>query len=101
MRPTASNLDQKVIQELYRYRCLSLARLGESRFFEVINNIQGADNEFLMGFYYRQKGKYVKSCDHLMQALKLRKDFAMAKGELTLVLIALIEKYIFHIKNIK
>jgi tetratricopeptide (TPR) repeat protein len=88
-RQTVSNIDRKVIQELQRYLCLSLARLGESRFLTAIRNIHGSDHEFLMGFYYRQKGKYIESLEYLTNALKLRKDFAMAKGELVLVYIGL------------
>jgi len=88
-RPTINNFDQKVIQELNRFLCLSLARLGESRFFDVIKNIQGSDHEFLMGFYYRQKGNYVEAAEHLTVALKMRNDFPMAKGELAIVLIGL------------
>jgi hypothetical protein len=88
-RPTINNFDQKAIQELNRFLCLSLARLGESRFFDVVKNVQGSDYEFLMGFYYRQKGKYVESAEHLTAALKMRNDFSMAKGELALVLIGL------------
>jgi tetratricopeptide (TPR) repeat protein len=89
VRPTVNNLDKKVIQELHRYLCLSLARLGENRFFDVVKNVHGSDREFLMGFYYRQKGKYADSLRYLTNALKLRKDFAIAKSELVLVYIGL------------
>jgi tetratricopeptide (TPR) repeat protein len=88
-RPTIKNIDLKVIQELQRYLCLSLARLGDTRFFEAIKKIYGSDYEFLMGFFYRQKGKYTESLKYLTNALKLRKDFAMAKSELVLVYIGL------------
>jgi tetratricopeptide (TPR) repeat protein len=88
-RQTVNNLDNKVIQELNRYLCLSLARLGEQRFFDVIKTVHGSDHEFLMGFYYRQKGNYAESIKHLMDAVRLRKDFAMAKSELVLAYIGL------------
>jgi tetratricopeptide (TPR) repeat protein len=88
-RQTVNNLDQKVTQELNRYLCLSLVRLGEPRFFDVIKNVHGSDHEFLKGFYYRQKGDYVESVKHLSEATRLRKDFSMAKSELVLAYIGL------------
>jgi hypothetical protein len=86
---SSNNLDPKIIRELQYYLCLSLARLSDTRFLEVVKNIQGADNKFLMGFYYRQKGSYRMALDLLMEATTMRKNFNMAKRELVQVYIRL------------
>ena len=89
-RPS-SNLDPKIIQELQFYLCLSLARLGETRFLDEVKVIHGADHEYLMGFFYRQRGNYKEALIHLKNAIQSRKNFNMAKRELVQVYIRLEE----------
>ena len=40
--------------------------------------IEGADHEFLFGFYYRQIGRFDKALERINNSLKLRENFSKA-----------------------
>ncbi|MBV2240595.1 hypothetical protein KQR57_04090 [Bacillus inaquosorum] len=61
---------------------LFLARLKNPRFLEEVQQINGADHNFLLGFYYRLTGNDIKAIERLNKALEERPNFARAKREL-------------------
>ena len=87
----AEYLDEKIVKEIRYYLCLSLIRLrteeASSRFLREVESIKGLENDFLMGFYYRIKGKPKKSISYLQRLLKQSPNFSRAKRELVQVLL--------------
>ena len=78
-------MDDKIKHEIQYYLCSSLARLKKTRFLSEVQNIKGADHNFLMGFYYRLTGNDIKAIERLNQALEERPNFSRAKRELVVV----------------
>jgi len=68
---------------------MALAKRRDRRMLAEVQNIQGADHSFLLGFYYRMTGNYDKALERLDESLKLRKNFSKAKREKVQVLINL------------
>ena len=46
-----------------------------------VQNISGADHDFLLGFYYRMTGNYERALEKFELALEKRKNFSKAKRE--------------------
>lgn len=87
----AEYLDEKIVKEIRYYLCLSLIRLrteeASNRFLKEVESIKGYENNFLMGYYYRIKGKPKKSISYLQRLLKQSPNFSRAKRELVQVLL--------------
>ena len=48
----SSFMDQRIIFEIRYLLCSALAKLRKDRFKDEVMKIEGADHEFLFGFYY-------------------------------------------------
>ena len=83
--------DSELINEIYYYYCLSLAREHNGNdFFEALraSRLREEDKYFLEGFYYRINGKPEKAIEVLKKALLIRTNMPKAKRELANALIA-------------
>lgn len=85
-------VDEYIKKEIRYYLCLSLARTKNDRFKEEVRNIDGAEHDFLFGFYYRQIGKTDKAIERYEAALTKRRSFARAQRDLVQVYLS-IEDY--------
>nr|DAV38984.1 MAG TPA: TIR domain [Caudoviricetes sp.] len=74
-------MDPRIVFELRYLLCLALAKLKNDRFKSEVMKIQGADHEFLFGFYYRQISRFDKALEKLNLSLSMRKNFSKAKRE--------------------
>ena len=84
--------DAELINEIYYYYCLSLAREHNGgEFFDALQAAGFTKEEkyFLEGFYYRISGNPEKAIEFLNKALGIRANMAKAKRELANALIAL------------
>lgn len=75
-------LDNDLIREFQYWLCLSLARETDDRFEIEAQNIDGADFNYLYGFYFRFKKRLGDSEHYLEGALKKNPNFQRAKREL-------------------
>lgn len=82
-------IEEKLLFEIRYFLCMALAKRRDRRMLAEVQNISGADHEFLLGFYYRMTGKYEKALEKLELALEMRKNFSKAKREKVQVLINL------------
>ena len=71
----SSFMDQRIIFEIRYLLCSALAKLRKDRFKDEVMKIEGADHEFLFGFYYRQIGRFDKALERINNSLKLRENF--------------------------
>ena len=85
-------IEDKLLFEIRYFLCMALAKRRDKRMLKEVQNISGADHEFLLGFYYRMTGNFDKALDKLENSLKLRRNFSKAKREKVQVLINL-EKF--------
>ena len=74
-------MDKRIVFEIRYLLCLALAKLRKERFKDEVMKIEGADHEFLFGFYYRQIGRFDKALERINNSLKLRENFSKAKRE--------------------
>ncbi|WP_283746893.1 toll/interleukin-1 receptor domain-containing protein [Bacillus cereus] len=84
-------IDTQLVHEIRYFLCLALAKQKKPKFFEEIQNINGADHNFLFGFYYRQIGNNEKALEQLKKSLEIRPNFNRARRELVQVHINLEE----------
>lgn len=77
----SSFMDQRIIFEVRYLLCSALAKLRKDRFKDEVMKIEGADHEFLFGFYYRQIGRFDKALERINNSLSLRENFSKAKRE--------------------
>lgn len=82
-------IEDKLLFEIRYFLCLALAKRRDRRMLSEVQNIVGADHEFLLGFYYRMTGKNEKALEKIEKSLILRKNFSKAKREKVQVLINL------------
>lgn len=80
-------LDQDLVREFKYWLCLSLAREKDSRFESEVQYIEGADYNYLYGFYFRIKKQLDHSEMYLKGALHKNPGFQRAKRELVNVLL--------------
>ena len=85
-------IEDKLLFEIRYFLCMALAKRRDKRMLKEVQNISGADHEFLLGFYYRMTGNFERALDKLENSLKLRRNFSKAKREKVQVLINL-EKF--------
>ena len=78
---SSSFMDDRIIFEIRYLLCSALAKLRDSRFLTEVQKIDGADHDFLFGFYYRQIGKFDKALERINSSLEKRDNFSKAKRE--------------------
>ena len=86
---STSYIEEKLLFEIRYFLCMALAKRRDRRMLAEVQNISGADHEFLLGFYYRMTGNYERALEKLEHALAMRKNFSKAKREKVQVLINL------------
>lgn len=82
-----NRLDKDLVREFKYWLCLSLAREKDSRFEIEVQNIEGADYNYLYGFYFRIKKQLDNAESYLRGALNKNSSFQRAKRELVNVLL--------------
>ncbi len=75
-------LDKKIVKEIRYWLCLSLARKKDSRLTIEVMKINGADHNFLLGFYYRMTGRFNEALIKFNEVLEMSPNFYRAKREL-------------------
>lgn len=75
-------MDIDMERELRCWQCLALAREKDFRFEHEVVNIDGADLDFLFGFYYRRKRNFDQALNFLHRALEKSPNFNRANREL-------------------
>lgn len=83
----SSFMDKNIEREIRYMLCVSLARLGDTRFLTEVQKITGPDHHYLFGFYYRISGKSEKAIQSLDKFLELRHSSMKGRRELVQVLI--------------
>ena len=78
-------LDERILRDVRYWLCLSLARKRDRRMLNEVQNIDGPDHNFLLGFYYRLTGRHSEAIERLTQVLKNSPGFYRAKRELVQV----------------
>lgn len=78
-------LDDKILQDIRYYLCLSLIRIRSSRFLDEKNKIRGLEKDFLMGFYHRINGEPNKAISYFLNLLKKSPNSSKVKRELVQV----------------
>lgn len=80
-------------REISYWACLALCRMAKNsernanRFWTEIKNIDGTDEEFLKGFYFRNQGDYQRAEKYYRLALEHSPNMQRAKRELVTVLL--------------
>ena len=93
IRNDGHDLNEDVNRELLYWNCLSLCRTlkederNKDKFWELVRSIDGADNAFLKGFYFRYDENYPSAEKYLKQALEMSPNMDRAKRELVTVLL--------------
>ena len=85
-------IEEKLVFEIRFFLCMALAQKRDRRFLAEVQEIHGADHNFLLGFYYRREGQYERALTEIEKSLDLRKNFSKAKREKVQLLINL-EQY--------
>lgn len=78
-------LDKRIIKEIRYWLCLSLARRRDRRILEEVQKIDGADHNFLLGFYFRIVGRHDDAIQRFNKVLEEAPNFYRAKRELVQV----------------
>ena len=87
MLENSKRLDESLVREFNYWLCLCLARKSSSRFETAVETMDGADYNYLYGFYYRFKKDYGKSENNLNRALEKYPNFQRARRELVNILL--------------
>lgn len=82
-----SYLDKKIVKEIRYWLCLALCRKRNERLLKEVQHIEGVDHNFLLGFYYRLKGRNNDAIDKFLSVLNINPKFYRAKRELVQVYI--------------
>lgn len=80
-------LDKKIVKEIRYWLCLALCRKRNERLLIEVQKIDGIDHNFLLGFYYRLKGRNLEAIDKFNDVLAQNPKFYRAKRELVQVYI--------------
>ncbi|WP_162340150.1 toll/interleukin-1 receptor domain-containing protein [Cyclobacterium salsum] len=80
-------LDTSLEREFRYWLCLTLARNKSSRFEVEVDYLDGADYDFLYGFYLRFKGKLEAAMTFLQRSLEKNPNSQKAKRELVNILL--------------
>lgn len=85
----AHNYYDEIIRELKYWECLAFCRKQDkNRFFDIVDDIDGADNYFLKGFYFRNVKDYPSAERMYNKALDKNPNLQKAKRELVTVYLA-------------
>jgi tetratricopeptide (TPR) repeat protein len=82
-------MDKRIVFEIRYLLCSALAKLRDTRFLTEVQHIEGADHNFLFGFYYRQIGKFDRALERINKSLDERENFSKAKREKVQIYIAM------------
>lgn len=83
------NVFPEIIRETKYWLCLALAREKDQRFFDVVKDIDGADNAFLKGFYFRNNGDFSRAYNYYADVLESSPTKQRARREMVIVLLSL------------
>ena len=87
----SQNYYTEIKREISYWKCLALCRMAKpnehSDFWTEVNNIEGADNKFLKGFFYRNLGNYKRAESFYNEALEIYPSMQRAKREMVTVLL--------------
>lgn len=87
----AHNYYDEILRELRYWECLAFCRIqDEKRFFDNVREIDGADNFFLKGFYFRHARDY--SSAEKMYNIALEKNSSLQKAKREMVTVYLARK---------
>lgn len=75
-------LDDKIIREIRYWLCSALARRKDKRILSEVQKINGADHNFLLGFYYRIVGRHEDAIIQLKETLEKAPYYYRANREL-------------------
>lgn len=83
------NVFPEIVRETKYWLCLALARENDQRFFEVIEDMDGSDNAFLKGFYFRNIGEFERANYYYGKVLETSPTKQRARREMVIVLLSL------------
>ena len=92
VRNDGHELNEEINRELLYWHCLSLCRTlkedqrNRDKFWELVNGIYGADNDFLKGFFFRYDERFSEAEKYLRRAIDKSPNMDRAKRELVTVL---------------
>lgn len=85
------NLEIGVLQDIWYYLCLALARKKDNRMLKEVQNIKGEEHKFLLGYYYRLSGRYAEALEQFQKIVDAPYVGARAKREIVQVYVQLEE----------
>ena len=83
----AGYLEPRIEFDIRYYLCLALARLKQNRFLQEVQKIKGSEHQFLLGFYYRNTGRFKEAAERQREAMKSKRSERRASRELVTVYI--------------
>lgn len=83
------NVFPEIVRETKYWLCFALARKGDERFFEEVRYIDGIDNAFLYGFYFRNAGDFPRAYSYYKKVLDVSPGKQRARREMVIVLLSL------------
>ncbi|HBO3322174.1 MULTISPECIES: toll/interleukin-1 receptor domain-containing protein [Pseudomonadota] len=86
------SLDPRVSNDARYYLCLSLARQKDKRLLKEVQKIDGAEHDFVLGYYYRLCGRHTDAIERLSKLVDTPYISSRAKRELVQVYLY-IEEY--------
>lgn len=86
-----SFLEYRVLQDIRYYLCLALARKQDRRMLKEVQNINGNEHIFLLGFYYRICGRFKEALEKFESIINEKYVGDRAKREIVQVYVQLEE----------
>lgn len=77
-----NSLDSYIVRDIRYYLCLALIRKKDSRFMSEVQKIYGDEHKFLLGFYYRNMGRYDDALKSLLPVANKNYISARVKREI-------------------
>lgn len=84
-------LDSSVLQDIRYYLCLALAKKKNDRMLREVQEINGDEHIFLLGFYYRLAGRFQEAISKFSSIIDARYVGARSKREIVQVYVQLEE----------
>lgn len=84
-------LEKNILQDIWYYLCLALAKKKDQRLLQEVQNINGDEHIFLLGFYYRLCGRFQDALNKLEKIVSAPYVGARAKREIVQVYVQLEE----------
>ena len=79
------SLDRNIIREIQYWCCLALARLRDKKILRYVQDIDGIEHNFLLGFYYRLIGRNDEAIERFKKVLSEDPQHFRSKRELVQV----------------